>query len=166
MTPPHHRPAPLLVASALLAACGASEAPPSAPAPTPTPPPVAAPPAPGAPAAPGASAIKPKEPEAGRPLPPIAFDSKGRRDPFAPVSLAAEHKGITLTAAKLVGIVQGRPGLMALVEGPDGIGYILKTGDALGNGRVTAITAASVTFAVAAQPGQGPTTVTLRLPLD
>jgi len=82
------------------------------------------------------------------------------------VSLAAEHKGITLTAAKLVGIVQGRPGLMALVEGPDGIGYILKTGDALGNGRVTAITAASVTFAVAAQPGQGPTTVTLRLPLD
>ena len=122
MTPPHHRYAPLLVASALLAACGASEAPPSAPAPTPTPPPVAAPPAPGAPAA---SAIKPKEPEAGRPLPPIAFDSKGRRDPFAPVSLAAEHKGIALTAAKLVGIVQGRPGLMALVEGPDGIGYIL-----------------------------------------
>src|SRR5207248_2244884 len=83
--------------------------------------------------------------------------SKGRRDPFAPVSLAAENKGITLTAAKLVGIVQGRPGLMALVEGPDGIGYILKPGDALGNGRVTAITAASVTFAVSAQPGQGPT---------
>ncbi len=48
----------------------------------------------------------------------------------------------------------------------DGIGYILKPGDALGNGRVTAITAASVTFAVSAQPGQGPTTVTLRLPLD
>jgi len=95
----------------------------------------------------------------------MAFDSKGRRDPFAPVSLAAENKGITLTAAKLVGIVQGRPGLMALVEGP----MASATSQArrcLGNGRVTAITAASVTFAVSAQPGQGPTTVTLRLPLD
>lgn len=163
---PHHRSTLLFIASALLASCGGSEAPPTAPAPTPAPPPAAAPPAPGASALPGASAVKPKDPEAGAPLPPIAFDSKGRRDPFAPVSLAAENKGITLTAAKLVGIVQGRPGLMALVEGPDGIGYILKPGDALGNGRVTAITAASVTFAVAAQPGQGPTTVTLRLPLD
>ena len=51
-------------------------------------------------------------------------------------------------------------------EGPDGVGYILKSGDALGNGRVTGITGTSVTFAVSAQPGQGPTTVTLRLVLD
>src|SRR5215472_12014895 len=117
------RSALLLAASALLAACGGGEAPPATPPPTPVPPPAAAPPAPGAAGLPGA--IKPKEPEAGAPLPPIAFDAKGRRDPFVPVSLAAENKGITLTAAKLVGIVQGRPGLMALVEGPDGIGYIL-----------------------------------------
>jgi hypothetical protein len=161
-----HRFALVFTASALLAACGGGEAPPAAPPPTPAPAPAAAPPAPGAPAGSGAIAIKPKDPEASAPLPPMAFDSKGRRDPFVPVSLTAENKGISLTAAKLVGIVQGRPGLMALVEGPDGVGYILKPGDALGNGRVTAITAASVTFAVSAQPGQGPTTVTLRLPLD
>jgi Tfp pilus assembly protein PilP len=96
----------------------------------------------------------------------MTYDAKGRRDPFAPVSLASENKGINVTAAKLVGIVHGGQGALALVEGPDGVGYILKSGDGLGNGRVTGITATSVTFAVAAQPGQGPTTVTLRLVLD
>jgi Tfp pilus assembly protein PilP len=99
-------------------------------------------------------------------LPPLAYDAKSRRDPFSPVSLAAEAKGINVTAAKLVGIVQGRQATLALVEGPDGVGYILKSGDALGNGRVTGITGTSVTFAVAAQPGRGPTTVTLRLVLE
>ena len=71
-----------------------------------------------------------------------------------------------LSTAKLVGIVQGRHGALALVEGPDGVGYILKSGDTLGNGRVTGITGTTVTFLVAEQPGQGPTTVTLRLVLD
>jgi hypothetical protein len=110
--------------------------------------------------------MRPLDPGAGAPLPPVAYDSKSRRDPFSPVSLAAEAKGINVTAAKLVGIVQGRGGTLALVEGPDGIGYILKNGDALGNGRVTGITGTTVTFAVSAQPGQGPTMVTLRLVLD
>jgi len=54
---------------------------------------------------------------------------------------------------------------LALVEGPDGVGYILKSGDGLGYGRVTGITATTVTFAVAAQPGQA-TTVTLRLLME
>ena len=40
----------------------------------------------------------------------MAYDAKGRRDPFSPVSLALEAKGINVTAAKLVGIVQGRKG--------------------------------------------------------
>ena len=63
-------------------------------------------------------------------------------------------------------VFQGRQGALALVEGPDGVGYIVKSGDALGNGRVTGITGTTVTFAVSAQPGQGPTTLTLRLVLD
>jgi Tfp pilus assembly protein PilP len=71
-----------------------------------------------------------------------------------------------VTAAKLVGVVRSPQGALALVEGPDGVGYILKNGDGLGNGRVIGITATTVTFAVASQPGQGPTTVTLRLVLD
>jgi hypothetical protein len=152
-----------IVGAMLLGACGGAE-PPAAP---PKPPvPAAAPAVPRVPAGPGASAVRPLDPGAGPVLPPLAYDAKSRRDPFSPVSLALEAKGINVTAAKLVGIVQGRQGMLALVEGPDGVGYILKSGDALGNGRVTGISGTTVTFSVAAQPGQGPTTVTLRLPLD
>ena len=148
-----------LTAAALLGGCGGAEPPPAPPKPpTPAATPVA-------PAAPGAATVRPLDPGAGRVLPPMAYDAKGRRDPFTPVSLASESKGINVTAAKLVGIVRAPQGNLALVEGPDGVGYILKNGDGLGNGRVTGITATTVTFAVAAQPGQA-TTVTLRLVMD
>jgi hypothetical protein len=149
----------ILAAAALLGGCSGTE-PPAAPPKPPTP---AATPV--TPAAPGASIVRPLDPGAGRTLPPLAYDAKGRRDPFTPVSLAGESKGINVTAAKLVGIVRAPRGNLALVEGPDGVGYILKSGDGLGNGRVTSITATTVTFAVAAQPGQA-TTVTLRLVMD
>jgi hypothetical protein len=149
----------ILGAAALLGGCSGTE-PPAAPPKPPTP---AATPV--TPAAPGASIVRPLDPGAGRTLPPLAYDAKGRRDPFTPVSLAGESKGINVTAAKLVGIVRAPRGNLALVEGPDGVGYILKSGDGLGNGRVTNITATTVTFAVAAQPGQA-TTVTLRLVMD
>jgi len=152
-----------IVGATLLGACGGAEPPPAPPKP---PVPAVAPVAPPAPARPGASGLRPLDPGAGPALPPLAYDAKSRRDPFSPVSLALEAKGINVTAAKLVGIVQGRQGTLALVEGPDGVGYILKSGDALGNGRVTGMTGTTVTFAVAAQPGQGSTTVTLRLVLD
>lgn len=155
----HRRNLGALAVVALLGGCSGTE-PPAAPPKPPTP---AATPV--APAAPGAAAVRPLDPGAGRVLPPIAYDAKGRRDPFTPVSLAGESKGINVTAAKLVGIVRAPRGNLALVEGPDGVGYILKNGDGLGNGRVTSITATTVTFAVAAQPGQA-TTVTLRLVID
>jgi hypothetical protein len=149
-----------LAGAVLLGGCSGTEPPPAPPKPS-TP---AA--APTAPPAPGAAAVRPLDPGAGRALPPLAYDSKGRRDPFAPVSLASESKGINVTAAKLVGIVRGPEGAFALVEGPDGVGYILKSGEGFGNGRVIGITATTVTFAVAPQSGQGPTTVTLRLVLE
>jgi hypothetical protein len=59
-------------------------------------------------------------------------------------------------------VVRGRV-LLALVEAPDGIGYILKPGDVLGDGRVTDVTTASVTFVVAPKPGQPASTVTLKI---
>jgi hypothetical protein len=149
----------ILAAAALLGSCSGTE-PPAAPPKAPTPAATSV-----TPAAPGASTVRPLDPGAGRVLPPIAYDAKGRRDPFSPVSLAGESKGINVTAAKLVGIVRAPQGNLALVEGPDGVGYILKNGDGLGNGRVTSITSTTVTFAVAAQPGQA-TTVTLRLVID
>ena len=145
----------------LLGGCGGE--PPAPPAKPPTP--VTAPAVP-APGATGAAAMRPLDPGAGPVLPPLAYEARNRRDPFLPIALTAEAKGINVTVAKLVGIIQGPRGALALVEGADGVGYILKIGDALGNGRVTGITGTTVTFAVSAQPGQGPASVTLRLVLD
>jgi Tfp pilus assembly protein PilP len=109
-------------------------------------------------------AVMPKEPEVGPPLAPLEYEAKGRRDPFAPVSLAKERAGgLMVTSVKLAGVIRGRV-LLALVEAPDGLGYILKPGDVLGDGRVTDVTGNSVTFAVAGRAGQPATTVTLRLP--
>ena len=135
----------------------------------PSPPPAAGAPAPGAAATaavkPGPVAL-PKEPEPGPSLPPLSYDAKGRRDPFAPIVLAKDKPmGLSITTLKLAGVIRGRT-LLALVEAPDGLGYILKPGDTLGDGRVTEITQNAVTFAVAARAGQAETTATLRLAQD
>jgi Tfp pilus assembly protein PilP len=112
-----------------------------------------------------APVVMPKDPEPGPPLMVLEYDPKGRRDPFAPVSVAREKSsgGLTVTSVKLAGVIRGRT-LLALVEAPDGLGYILKTGDVLGDGRVTDVTGESVTFAIPGRPGQPATAVTLRLP--
>ena len=135
-----------------LSGCGGS-APPSPPPPAPGP--VAAPPRP--------VTVAPRDPDAGPPLPATSYSAKQRRDPFAPIATAEGAKGFTVAAAKLAGVIQGRQGQIGLVEAPDGIGYILKAGDVLGDGRVTEVTADSISFAVSARPGQPSATVTLRL---
>ena len=137
-------------AAALLAGCGGGT--------PPTPPPAAVAPVASAPV------VRPKEPDAGKTLPPIAYEPKGRRDPFTPIFLGKDNAALSVSAVKLTGVVGGRGGLMALVEAPDGIGYILKPGDALGDGRVTGITPNSVTFAVSARGSQSASSLTLRLP--
>ena len=134
----------------LLAACGSPAAPPSPITTRPAAPPPA-----------------PKEPEAGPALPAVAYDAKGRRDPFTPPSAPEGNKsGMTLSTVKLVGVVQGRQQVLALVEGSDGIGYILKNGDTLADGKVSEITTTSVSFVIQAKPGQAENTVTLRLKTD
>jgi hypothetical protein len=121
-----------------------------------------------APALPGPPAVLPRVPEAGPALAPKGYEVKGRRDPFVPVSQARPRDpakgGIDVTTFKLVGVISGRS-LLALVEGPGGIGYILKTGDVLGDGRVTDITPTSVTFAVS-DDGRRSESVTLKLKTD
>lgn len=112
---------------------------------------------------PAVPAVMPRSPEPGPPLPPLSYEGKGRRDPFSPITLAVEKSvGLEVSAVKLVGIIRGGQ-LLALVEAPDGLGYILKPGDVLGNGRVTDITPSSVSFAVAGRAGQRETSLTLRL---
>ena len=149
-----------LALALLLSGCGAPPSPPAAAA---KPVPEAAATATSA-AKPGPVAL-PKEPEAGPVLPPLSYDAKGRRDPFVPIVLAKDKPGLSILTFKLTGVIGSHPPL-ALVEASDGIGYILKPGDTLGDGRVTEITQSTVTFAVAAKSGQAATTTTLRLAQD
>ena len=68
-----------------------------------------------------------------------------------------------MTSLKLVGIIQGRQGLMALMETPDGLGYILRAGDVIGDGRVLEVGSESVTFGVIRRAGEAPSRVVIPL---
>ncbi|HYU15943.1 MAG TPA: hypothetical protein VEL05_07730 [Candidatus Acidoferrum sp.] len=68
-----------------------------------------------------------------------------------------------VAATRLTGIVRNETGALALVEGADGIGYVLRTGDTLLDGRLVEIGADSVVFTILGRPGP-PERVTLRLP--
>jgi Tfp pilus assembly protein PilP len=91
------------------------------------------------------------------------YEVKGRRDPFQTLDVVSGPGGLTVASTKLTGIVRGNRASLALVETTDGIGYILKPGDTLGDGRLLEIGADSVVFAVAARPGAPSTRVVLKL---
>lgn len=139
----------------LLEGCGA----PPAPAPPRAPAPVASTPAPAVPVA------MPKEPEV-KPLPPLAYNAKGRRDPFAALGTTEAPKGLTAASVKLVGILEGRRERLALVETPEGLGYIVRSGDLVGDGRVVEIGRDSLTLSVSPKPGTPATSLVLRLSRD
>jgi hypothetical protein len=96
----------------------------------------------------------------------VAYDPKGRRDPFEPIEVTMDPKGLTVASTRLTGIVWGKGETLALLEGADGIGYILRAGDTLGDGRLVEIGADSAVFSVVVRPGAGPSRVTLRLRTD
>ena len=149
---------------ATLTACGGSPPPPPA---TAAPQPVAA--------APLAPASRPPEPAAaGQPSPlvpapvvpqarGVSYESKDRRDPFLPLDITSGPKGLEVATTKLTGIVRSARTTLALVEAQDGIGYILRPGDTLGDGRLLEIGADAVVFAVSAKPGSQSNRVVLRL---
>ncbi|MBI1964426.1 MAG: hypothetical protein HYS37_13745 [Candidatus Rokubacteria bacterium] len=143
----------------LLAACGGSPTPP--PAAPPKPPTAAAPAAPAKPAAPGPGAAGAAAPATAQPEVPT-YEAKGRRDPFETLEVREGAGGLTVASTKLTGIVRGRTTL-ALIEAPDGIGYILKPGDTLGDGRLLEIGSDSVVFAVTPKPGVPTNRVVLKL---
>lgn len=92
------------------------------------------------------------------------YEPKGRRDPFVPLDVTAGGpKGLEVATTKLTGIVRSARTTLALVETQDGIGYILKPGDTLGNGRLLEIGADNITFSVPAKPGSPNNRVVLRL---
>ncbi len=143
-----------------LGACGGSPPPP--PPPKPVAAPALAPPTPGAPT-PGAPTVAaepvPPDPSAAVPK----YQSGGRRDPFETLEVREGSGGLTVAATRLTGIIRSNRSALALVEAPDGIGYILKPGDTLGDGRLLEIGSDSVVFAVAAKAGAPSNRVVLKL---
>ncbi len=148
---------------AALAACGGSTPPPpAAPAPKPVaaaPAPAPTPPVPVPASKPGSLVAAPVVPQAGG----VSYESKDRRDPFLPLDLTGGPKGLEVATTKLTGIVRSARTTLALVEAQDGIGYILKPGDTLGDGRLVEIGADTVVFAISAKPGTQSNRVVLKL---
>jgi len=135
----------------LLGACGSSQ-------PTPPPPKPAA--APARPAAAPAMAAQPA-PEEKVAVP--KYDPRGRRDPFETLEVREGTGGLTVASTKLTGIVRSNRSALALVEAQDGIGYILKPGDTLGDGRLLEIGSDSVVFTVTSKAGAPTNRVVLKL---
>ena len=94
------------------------------------------------------------------------YEPGGRRDPFESLEVKAGSDRATVAAAKLTGVVRSGSSALALVETSDGIGYILKAGDTLADGRLVEINANTVVFAIAPKPGSTTNKVVLRLPSD
>jgi type IV pilus assembly protein PilO len=94
----------------------------------------------------------------------LAYAARGRRDPFSQASVPAggsadraQRPRPLITSAALTGIVRGPDGPLALVETPDGLGYILRAGDGIEEARVIRIDQQSVLFTLppaAGRPGE------------
>ena len=162
-----------LVAS--VSGCGAPPAPAPSAAPAPAPKPAAAPSAPNSAASaqanipgPGAEAAAQAATQVLTPPAP-KYNAKGRRDPFDNLEVQLKEKekegGFTIASTKLTGIVQGQTRL-ALIETVDGVGYILKPGDTLGDGRLVEIARDSAVFAVTPKPGSTSNRVILKIAVD
>src|SRR5262245_56919073 len=93
----------------------------------------------------------------------VAWETRGRRDPFEPLVVREGAAGTSVSAARLTGIVRGRGPVLALVETSDGLGYILKLGDTLGDGRLLEIGQNTVVFSIVPRPGTTNNRVVLRL---
>ncbi len=95
------------------------------------------------------------------PVTEYVYEAKGRRDPFRPLitprvatpAIKARPKtglaSLEIHELKLAGIVWEPRGFYALVEAPNGAGYVLRVNDIIGDeARVAKITAEAVTVEV------------------
>jgi hypothetical protein len=146
--------------AAALAACGGP--------PQPVPAPVPKPPAAAAPGAPAAALKPPAAPATPEPTGPDIpkYEIKGRRDPFETLEVKEGGAGSLVASSRLTGIVRSASATLALVETPEGIGYILKPGDTLGDGRLLEIGSDSVVFQVTPKPGAPTNRVILKLAIN
>ena len=94
------------------------------------------------------------------------YDPAGRRDPFESLEARVGSNRSTVSTARLTGVIHSGMTAFALVETSDGIGYILKAGDTLADGRLLEIGASAAVFSVAPKPGMANNRVVLRLASD
>ncbi len=104
-----------------------------------------------------ASALTPSAPK---------YDAAGRRDPFESLESRLGSDRSTVANSKLTGVIHSDGTSFALVETADGIGYILKPGDTLADGRLIEIGPAVAVFAIAPKPGTTNNRVVLKLAGD
>jgi len=93
------------------------------------------------------------------------YSAQGRRDPFETLEVR-QGTGPSVAAARLTGIVRSARGPLALVETADGLGYILKPGDTLGDGRLVEIGQGRVVFSITQRAGASSDHVVLNLAGD
>ena len=84
------------------------------------------------------------------------YDPQGRRDPFRSLIGPAPKlegglrppgvPGFMIDEMKLQGVFKTRQGLVAMVNGPDNKGYLIKVGDKVFDGEVIRVTQTSVVF--------------------
>ena len=84
------------------------------------------------------------------------YDPQGRRDPFqslvgpAPKIQPGQRPpgvpGFLIDEMKLQGVVRTKQGLVAMINGPDNKGYLIRVGDKVLDGEVIRITQSSVVF--------------------
>lgn len=83
------------------------------------------------------------------------YDPQGRRDPFqslvgpaprVPRDRVPGVPGFLIDEMKLQGVVTTKQGLVAMINGPDNKGYLIRVGDKVLDGEVIRITPSSVVF--------------------
>ena len=94
------------------------------------------------------------------------YDAGGRRDPFESLESRLGSDRSSVTTAKLTGVIQSGGTALALVETSDGIGYILKPGDTLADGRLLEVGLGTAVFSIAPRPGSTTNRVVLKLASD
>ena len=94
----------------------------------------------------------------------VQYDAQGRRDPFLSLESRFGSERSTVASARLTGVIQSPSTAVALVETSDGIGYILKPGDTLAEGRLVEVGRNMVVFSIAPKPGAKSNRVVLKLP--
>lgn len=77
----------------------------------------------------------------------IYYSDRDKPDPFRPLLIESEEqeKKVNVDLAELVGIIWGKNGYLALLK-EGNLGYVLKNGDKVTDGRVADINEESITF--------------------